>query len=241
MSLRLRQRFGPTPRIARTLAEVSLAPQSISNSTAARRTGGNLRGRRLNAGTASRMGVRRGKMFWSVTRMPDLVPPSRPALIEALELSAEILKNLELSEISLSNIALKTARLARLLNDSTYQTIMEYEAGGYPSESDGVPADIFELAVLAGRKTEDLNPTTKQPEQQVYLESISSMEERIRITDKALLAATDPDDSSEPQGSGLKETLLNAEVFTARTCQRRVGWRKVEHLSIDMYYSSIMN
>ena len=78
--------------------------------------------------------------------MSDRIPPTRAALLEALELSSEILKNLELDEVPLSNIALKTGRLARLLNDSVYQQIMEYEAGGYPSEADGVPPYVFELA-----------------------------------------------------------------------------------------------
>ena len=38
-------------------------------------------------------------------------------LEQALQLSEEILSNIELNEISLSNIALKTSRLARLLDD----------------------------------------------------------------------------------------------------------------------------
>src|SRR5512135_1109714 len=113
--------------------------------------------------------------------MSNVVPPSRVALVEALELSNEILKNLELGEMPLSSIALKASRLARLLNDSAYQLIMECEAGGYPSEPDGVPANIFELAVLAGRKIRGLDPTTKQLLDQVYLESIGAMEEKIRI------------------------------------------------------------
>ena len=65
--------------------------------------------------------------------MPDVVPPSRQALRETLTLSEEVLKNIELSEMPLANIALKVSRLARLLNDFDAQKIMEYEAGGYPS------------------------------------------------------------------------------------------------------------
>src|SRR6266851_5332994 len=136
--------------------------------------------------------------------MSDLIPPHRAALVEALELSNEILKNLELSELPLSIIALKASRLARLLNESDYQLIMECEAGGYPAEPDGVPAHIFELAVLAGRKSQGQNPVTKKLEDQVYRESIGAMEETIRITDNALLAAVDPDDSSQPVGLAIK-------------------------------------
>ncbi len=49
--------------------------------------------------------------------MSEAVPLSRKALSEALYLSSEILKNIELSELPLTNIALKASRLARLLND----------------------------------------------------------------------------------------------------------------------------
>ena len=106
---------------------------------------------------------------YDIASMSEQIGPSHAALAEALELSAGILKNLELSELSLSRIALKTARLARLLNDSVYQTIMEYEVGGYPSDPDSVPAEIFELAVLAGRESQGSDQVTKQPERQVYL------------------------------------------------------------------------
>lgn len=56
------------------------------------------------------------------------VPPSSKALLEALTLSEELLRNIELNEISLASIALKTSRLARLLNEFDYQRIFEYEA-----------------------------------------------------------------------------------------------------------------
>jgi hypothetical protein len=139
--------------------------------------------------------------------MDYLVPPNRIALVEALELSNEILKNLELTEVPLSNIALKAGRLARLLNDSEYQLIMECEAGGYPTEPGGVPAEYFRLAVAAGRKTQGWNSIAKKLEDQVYLESIGAMEERIRITDKALLLQRPtPMIPRRWSDSGLKET-----------------------------------
>ena len=84
--------------------------------------------------------------------MPEKTPPYKKALVEALELSEEILKNIELSEIPLTNIALKVSRLARILNDFEYQKIMEYETGGYPSTPNRVSHDIYKLAVLAGRE-----------------------------------------------------------------------------------------
>ncbi len=49
------------------------------------------------------------------------ISPNSKALTEALELSSEILKNLELSDMPLQNIAFKASRLARLLNDFDFQ------------------------------------------------------------------------------------------------------------------------
>jgi hypothetical protein len=53
--------------------------------------------------------------------MDDKIPPTKKALAEALQLSSEILRNIELNEIPLENVALKTGRLARLLNDFEMQ------------------------------------------------------------------------------------------------------------------------
>jgi len=86
--------------------------------------------------------------------MAEQIPPSRQALREALALSEEVLRNVELSELPLANIALKVSRLARLLNDFSHQKVMEYEASGYPSTPDGVPPDAYKLAVLAGRESQ---------------------------------------------------------------------------------------
>ncbi len=84
--------------------------------------------------------------------MSEAVPPSRKALSEALYLSSEILKNIELSELPLTNIALKASRLARLLNDFDVQKIMVYEVGGYPTlQSNTVSPETWQLAIAAGR------------------------------------------------------------------------------------------
>ena len=65
--------------------------------------------------------------------MIDIAASSPEIKREALELSAAILKNIEESELPLSNIALKAIRLARLLNDIDFIKIFEYESSGYPS------------------------------------------------------------------------------------------------------------
>ncbi len=125
--------------------------------------------------------------------MPDTIPPTRQALAEALNLSSDILKNLELSETPLTNVALKTSRLARLLNEFDFQKMMEYEAGGYPSTPTGVPQDAWNLAIAAGRKFEQVDPASKVTKTYVYVESISELEEQLRIAETSLTSARDPD------------------------------------------------
>jgi len=115
--------------------------------------------------------------------MSNIIPPSRQALTEALNLSGEILQNVELTELSLANIALKTSRLARLLNDFDVQKIMEYEAGGYPSPPTGVSPGVWRLGVIAGREFEIVDPKTKTANRYMYTESIGELEEQLRIAE----------------------------------------------------------
>ena len=95
---------------------------------------------------------------------PSQIPTNRKALEESLGLSEEILRNIELSEIPLTNIALKTIRLARLLNDFEWQQIFQYEVSGYPTTPNGMEPEVFRLAEKANRgyqlkdeKTEKIN------------------------------------------------------------------------------------
>jgi hypothetical protein len=124
--------------------------------------------------------------------MTDTVPPSRQALGEAIALSDEILRNIELSELPLAAIALKASRLARLLNESDYQKAFEYEAGGYPSTAGGIPPDAWALAVIAGRRYEEKEKKTEEVKNYVYIHSIAEIEEAIRMGNASLGAARDP-------------------------------------------------
>jgi hypothetical protein len=124
--------------------------------------------------------------------MGNELSPSKQALAEALELSSEILRNLELSEMPLENIALKTVRLARLLNDSEIQEIMQYEVSGYPSTPDGIEPRIQQLVERANRIYVQRDTSTKKAKQVVLLGSISQLEHLIRSSEIALGAAKDP-------------------------------------------------
>jgi hypothetical protein len=167
-------------------------------------------------------------------QMPDLIPPNRQALAEALALSAEVLRNVELSELPLTNIALKASRLARLLNDFDVQKIMEYEAGGYPHTPSGLPPETWHLAVAAGRKFEFLYPKTNEPKEYVFIESIAELEALVRSSETSLAAARDPDVAISsanpyqsvmgPVGNIMERTTIRGSIAqaTKRLAGRRV-------------------
>ncbi len=123
----------------------------------------------------------------------ERIPATKKALNEALKLSEEIIKNIELSEIPLSNIALKTARLSRLINDFEMTEIIKYEISGYPTTTSGfIPKDKWKLGIKANRlKTED---TT----QYIYHESIEQLENELDFNKIAIEVARDADISSSP-------------------------------------------
>ena len=124
--------------------------------------------------------------------MVEVIPASKGALEEALALSAEILKNVELSELPLSSIALKASRLARLLNDFDAQHMFAYEAGGYPSTPDGLQPEVWKLAELAGRAYahSDRENGTRH---YAYVDAIAALENTLGLSEAALAAARDPD------------------------------------------------
>jgi hypothetical protein len=121
------------------------------------------------------------------------IPPSPKALEEALNLSEEILADIELVRIPLSSVALKTSRLARLLNDNDHEQIMAYEAGGYPVEQGFFTSDSWRLAVLAGRKWTEKDGKTDKDKELAYGDSISNLEDQLEISKRGFDAAKDPD------------------------------------------------
>jgi hypothetical protein len=165
--------------------------------------------------------------------MTEFIPPSQRTLAEALDLSTEILRNLELSEIPLTNIALKASRLARLLNDFDSQKIMKYEAGGYPSAADGVTPEIWALATRSGRKFEYTDSTSKETKVAAFVEPIGQLEEEVRSAEASIAAARDPDratGSDNPyvgfhlaRGNQLERGMIRQRAMTAaeRLASRR--------------------
>lgn len=111
-------------------------------------------------------------------------------LEQAYALSEEILKNIELTEIPLTNIALKTSRLARLLNDFEFQKIFQYEASGYPTKPGGVRPEIFALNQKAKRTYFEKDPNDKLTEY-ATLQSIEQYESELASAKDSLQVAID--------------------------------------------------
>ena len=120
------------------------------------------------------------------------VPPSAEALSEAEYLSAEILENIELSQISLALVVLKGLRLARLLNDFEYQRIFEWESGGYPAGAKGVSHEVWAVAVKANRSFFRRKSAQEEPTQQIYRDSIEQLENGKEIGSIGLQAESLP-------------------------------------------------
>lgn len=125
--------------------------------------------------------------------MDEPVPATPQALDEALRLSEEILGDIELSRVPLSSAVLKSARLARLLNDFDMQQVFEAEASGYPSGPGGLSPEIWALAEMAGRVYQEADKESGESKHFAYLESVDELEVRIASGKIALEAATDRD------------------------------------------------
>ena len=157
----------------------------------------------------------------------ESVKPSAAALRDALALSDELLRNIELAEIPLTNAALRAARLARLVNDFTHQKIFEYEAGGYPSSPNGLAAETWRLAEAAERtyqKKDDKGVVKSYSS----IESIEQLEAQVEGAKLGLDAARDPNVSSanpnqHTWGNGMERLRLHGELKDA---VKRLGSRR---------------
>src|SRR5438552_3574969 len=111
--------------------------------------------------------------------MTDQIPPTPKALQEALALSEEILKDIELSRGPLSAVALKAGRLARLLNHFDAVKVFQYEASGYPSTPDGIAADVWRFVELGGRTYQERESKSKEVRTLAFVESIDQLEHQL--------------------------------------------------------------
>ena len=97
----------------------------------------------------------------------------------ALTLADELLADLELGRIPLANCYMKACRLARLLGDSVYLQLFQYELSGYPSTPNGVAPDVWALCLKAGRVSKEIDEETKKEKETAYVQSIEQLESSV--------------------------------------------------------------
>jgi len=158
--------------------------------------------------------------------MADPIPPTPQALREALDLSAEILDDIELSRVPLTNIALKASRLARLLNHFDAQVVFSHEASGYPLSPTGVLSpEIWRLIELSGRTFQQKDAQSEEIKTYGYVESVEQLEAQIQAARLGLEAAQDGDVSiasanpnqvvCTPTGNYLERQGLHRQITQA--------------------------
>lgn len=113
---------------------------------------------------------------------------------ECTELSREILRNFELSEIPVGNIILKCLRLCRLLGDQQGIQLFTFESSGYPRGTNGTyTAEAERIAILAHRGFQQYNYVTKNLSNYISYALISDLESGVETLRIKLSASADPD------------------------------------------------
>ena len=115
----------------------------------------------------------------------------RQRIKECTELSKDILKNFEFSELPASKIILKCLRLCSLLGDEDGILLFTYESSGYPTTAAGITADAWRISALAGRRYFEKPGTEKKECAMIQL--IAEIEETIEAEKLRLSVAIDPD------------------------------------------------
>lgn len=161
------------------------------------------------------------------------VPANTEVLKEAEILSAEILKDIELSQARLSVVVLKALRLARILNDFDVQQIFEWESGGYPRGVSGVSSEVWSGGTSANRTFFGTDSTRDVPKPLMYMESIERMELTVEMGAPSLEAAQDPNVAissanqhqhvTVPFGNSMERSNIRSEMRIAseRLASRR--------------------
>lgn len=157
-------------------------------------------------------------------------PINPRSLDEALDLSEEILKGIELANTSLVTCTLKASRLARLLNDFEYQRIFVFESSGYPSTPTGVSKDIWELCKKANRTyKEKVNKDGVETEvERADLTSVGSFETEMESLKENLRIAYDPNVSI----SSANPNQYVSPGITSNAGERRVLRKRIQQLSL---------
>ena len=112
---------------------------------------------------------------------------------ETLLLAEEILKNIELQEISLSNIVLRCARLARITINQSAMDLFKYELTGYPTDDSGyVLTEAFQLARYANRTFKQKDKSGHMQEY-IFLQTVAQLESELEAAKEQMKVAFDRD------------------------------------------------
>lgn len=158
-------------------------------------------------------------------------------LTEALNLTEEALKNIELNEISLTSIALKIARICRLLDLENYRKIFEYEISGYPSPPGGIVKEVWDLGIIAGRITQEKEEDSDEIKTLMYTGSIESLEHDVVYYNNEL-SIIQNDKSPNQQYSIFYLNQKNNLLKNIKTSQKHLSARRffIYKFCLDKYY-----
>lgn len=112
---------------------------------------------------------------------------------EVIKLADEILRNIELNEIPLQNIALKCARLGRLTNNQPAMNLFQYELAGYPQDDKGfILAEAFNLARNVNRVFSQKD-TVGVSREYIFPETVAELEIETEAAKEQMKVASDRD------------------------------------------------
>lgn len=97
---------------------------------------------------------------------------------DATKLSEQLLEDLEMGKSTLTLIAMKASRLARLMGDNDYQDLFIFESNGYPAINGVYSREAWRLARVAGRTYKDVDEDGKE-QTYCHFDSIEQMEVEI--------------------------------------------------------------
>ncbi len=140
-------------------------------------------------------------------------------LDEALELSEEILRNIELGEVRLQTAIQKTLRLARLINDMEAVDWIREELKGFSRKENSLTNEAWEACKRSNRVYYD-----KEKEKELaFTQSVSVLEELIAALKERMKVSYDPNVSVSsqsqylpplPQGNGPERRGIAQNIAT---------------------------
>lgn len=171
-------------------------------------------------------------------------------LEQSLDLSEEILSNIELDNVSLLNITLKTLRLSRFLNDFEMQKVFQYELSGYPTSSNGIAKEIFDLMKKVDRTYSKKNDEGTISEYgrtdsiEKYVTKIESGKQELLSANEILKALSSNAGASYSEKSSArikidsiqKNISLNTELLSSR---RVFIYKYVLEKNYELKYSNL--